>query len=74
MCTKTEKVISYPVVSAVLRHGQWRLTTDAIQRAEVFGALAAKLLVADAFSLGDAINNHYPQHTLVGLGAGDRSR
>ena len=45
--------------SAVLRNGQWQLTTDPLQCAEVFGQLqgvvSAKSLIADAPSVEAAI-------------------
>ena len=45
--------------SAVLRNGQWQLTTDPLQCAEVFGQLhgviSAKSLIADASSVEAAM-------------------
>ena len=45
--------------SAVLRNGQWQLTTDPLQCAEVFGQLrgvvSAKSLIADAPSVEAAM-------------------
>ena len=47
------------ITSAIPRDGRWRLTTDPIERSEVFGQLqgivSAKSLIADADSVAAAM-------------------